>query len=66
MKHELNPETAHILEGVEQFWKDICALPQADTQIPDRHRFILLLSGLSSYRKVPGRSNMLLGHRLLL
>ncbi len=54
MKRELIPETEHILKGIEQFWKDICALPQADTQMPDRRRFILLLSGLSSYRRVPG------------
>lgn len=54
MKADISQETKHILEGVEQFWKDITALPQADTQVPDKQRFILLLSGLSSYRKVPG------------
>jgi len=54
MKRDISQETKDILEGVEQFWKDVCALPQADTQMPDRRRFILLLSGLSSYRKVPG------------
>lgn len=54
MKRDISQETKEILEGVEQFWKDVNGLPQADTQTPDRHRFILLLSGLSSYRKVPG------------
>ncbi len=54
MKRDISQETQDILEGVEQFWKDINALPEADTQMPDKHRFILLLSGLSSYRKVPG------------
>lgn len=57
MKRDFAKETEEILEGVEQFWKDINALPQADTQKIDKHKFILLLSGLSSYRKVPGVEN---------
>lgn len=54
MKRDISQVTKDILEGIEQFWTDVTSLPQADTQACDRHRFILLLSGLSSYRKVPG------------
>ncbi|MGN0663612.1 MAG: DUF2185 domain-containing protein [Negativibacillus sp.] len=54
MKQDISQETKDILQGIEQFWREVNTLPEADIQMPDKRRFILLLGGLSSYRKVPG------------
>ncbi len=54
MKKTIAQETQDILKGIEDFWKDLMSLPKADTQPIEEHQFILLLSGISSYRKMPG------------